>query len=276
MLLAGFQRLNVRYALMNRSLEAPEHDAFARAFRGVPGLTPMDANSIGNPECGMLIRNLTLDQATALQSNLKASGTNADVVAEAILPVLPAGKVIRSLECSLETLTIRDSLQHRTAIGRQDVKLLAAGSVRFATFARQRKEQEVVTAHLMHLHFHPIPLLIPMIHRETHTHYVQQESDQWVLRGEMISNVVNQRFIIEAENFDYSCLGSNMTNDLATNFCLLMRELAGKDSPTALSRGVTSILADPCEFAYYPNKDAFHNELIWCLWRNALQFQSTG
>lgn len=256
---------------MNRSFEAPEHDAFAGAFRGVPGLTPVDANSIGHPECGMLVRNLTLDQAMALQSNLKATGTNAEIVAEATLPRLPGGKVIRSLECLPETLNIRDSLQHRTAIARQDMKLLAAGSVRFATFERQRKEQEVVTAHVMHLHFHPIPLLIPMIHRETRTHYVQRESDQWVLRGEMIASVVNQRFIIEAENFDYSCLGSNMTGDLATNFCLLMRELVGKYSPPILSRGVTSILADPCELAYYPNKDAFHNELIWCLWRNASQ-----
>src|SRR5207245_285538 len=82
-------RMNARYALLNGGLDAPEHDAFARAFRGVPGLTAMDANSIGNPECGMLVRNLTLEQATALQSNLKLAGTDAEIVSETALPILP-------------------------------------------------------------------------------------------------------------------------------------------------------------------------------------------
>lgn len=253
---------------MNRGPGVPEHDTFARAFRGVPGLTPMDAKSIGNPECGMLVRNLVLEQATALQSNLKAAGTDAEIVAQTDLPVLPNGKVIRSLDCSAEVLTVSDCLQHETAIGRKDVKLLAAGSVRIATFARQRKEQEVVSTHMMHIHLHTIPILIPMMHRETRTQYTERESEQWVLRAEIISSTVNQRFILEAENFDYSCLGSAMTQDLATNFCFLMRELAGKYSPPVLSRGVSSILADPWEFAYYANKDSFHNDLVWLLWRN--------
>jgi hypothetical protein len=228
----------------------------------------MDATSVGHPECGMLVHNLALEQATALQSNLKLAGTDTEIVSEGTLPILPGGKVIRSLECTPEVLTVRDCLQHETAIGRKDVKLLAAGSVRIATFARQRKEQEVVNTQMLHIHIHPIPILIPMMHRETRTQYVERESEQWVLRAEIISSTVNQRFILEAENFDYSCLGSAMTQDLATNFCLLMRELAGKYSTAVLSRGVTSILANPCEFAYYANKDVFQNDLVWLLWRN--------
>src|SRR5204863_7418169 len=106
----------VRYALMNLSPEPVEQDTFARAFRGVPGLTPMDANQVGNPEIGMLVRNLTLDQATALQSNLKATGMETEVVPEMALPALPEGKVIRSLECSPEILNVRDCLQRITGI----------------------------------------------------------------------------------------------------------------------------------------------------------------
>src|SRR5262249_33456548 len=114
---------------------------------------------------------------------------------------------------------------------------------------------------------HVFPLMIPVIQHETRVQYVPRESEEWVLRAEIFSPAVNQRFVIEGENFDYGCLGSAMTQDIATNFCLLIHELAGKFSPSLLSRGVRSILADPPDFAYYPNKDAFHNELIWLLWR---------
>jgi hypothetical protein len=263
--------MTARYALMNQGPDTVEHDVFARAFRGVPGFTSVDANRVGHPECGMLVRNLSLEQATALQSNLKAAGTDAEIVSQAALPVLPDGKVVRCLQCSPEVLEVRDCLQHSTGIGRKDVKLLAAGSVRIATFPRQRTEKQEVRADMIHIPFHPAPLMIPVMRSETRLQYVEREAEQWVLRAEIISPVVEQRFIIESENFDYSCLGPAMTHDLATNFCLLIRELAGKYSPPILSRGVTSILADPPEFSYYPNIDAFHNELVWLRWREASQ-----
>lgn len=253
----------VCYALMNLSPEPVEQDAFARAFRGVPGLTPVDANRLGHPESGMLVRNLTLDQATALQSNLKNAGTQTEVVPEMALPALPEGKVIRSLECSPKILNVRDCFQRITGIGRQDLKFLAAGSIRIATFPRELKEVEVTRIEWVHCGHGAFPV----VKHETREQLVQREAEQWVLRAELLVPVVNQRFIIEGENFDYRCLGSAMTHDLSTNFCLLIRELAQTYSPPLLSRGVTSILTDPPEFAYYPNKDAFRNELIWLLWR---------
>lgn len=259
--------MSARYALMNLSSEPVDQDVFARAFRGVPGLTPMDAKLVGHPECGMLIRKLTVEQATALQANLKAVGAETEIVSETTLPALPEGRAIRSLECSADTLTFRDAFQRSTIIARQDLKLLAAGSVRIATFARQRRETQEVRAHMLHIPIHPFPLMIPVVQHETRVQYVQRESEEWVLRAEIISFAVNQRFVIEGENFDYGCLGSAMTQDLATNFCLLIHELSGKSSPPLSSRGVNLILGDPPEFGYYPDKDAFHNELIWLLWR---------
>src|SRR5260221_143337 len=104
----------VRYALMNQGPEAVEHDLFSRAFAGVPGLTPIDAGLLGNPDCGILIRKLTLEQGTALKTNLKAAGIETEVVPENVLPVLPAGKVIRSLEFSPEILNVRDCIQRTT------------------------------------------------------------------------------------------------------------------------------------------------------------------
>jgi hypothetical protein len=249
--------MTVRYALMNQGSEAVERELFSRAFAGVPGLTPIDAGVLGNPDCGMLIRKLTLEQGSALQTNLKEAGVETEVVPETALPALPEGKVIRSLECSAEILNIRDCcLQRITAIGRQDLKLLAAGSIRIATFPRERKEVEVTRIEWIHVH--PAGAF-PIVKHETRVQLVQREAEQWVLRAEILVPVVNQRFIIEAENFSYHCLGSAMTHDLSTNFCLLIRELARSYSPPLLSRGVTSILADPPEFAYYPNKYSFHN-----------------
>jgi hypothetical protein len=259
----------VRYALMNRNAEPVEQDTFARAFRGVPGLTPVDAKVMGHPECGMLVRTLSLDQAIALQTNLKSVGTQTEVVAEMTLPVLPEGRTVHCLEFSADTLTVRDATQRSTIIAKHDFKLLAAGSVRTAAFSRQRLETHQVRAHMFHLPIHLFPLMIPVMQHETRVHYVPRESEEWTLRAEIIG--VNQRFVIEGENFDYGCLGSAMTQDAATTFCLLIRELAGKYSPAFVSRGVTSILADPPDFAYYPNKDVFHDELVWLLWRDRTQ-----
>jgi hypothetical protein len=252
-----------------------DQDTFARAFRGVPGLTPVDAKLIGHPEGGMLVRKLTLQQATALQSNFKALGATMEVVSETGLPALPEGKAIRSLELSAEALIVHDSLQRTTEIGRGVLKLLAPGSVRVATFSRKRLETQEVRAHMLHLPIHSFPLMIPVLQHETRVQYVARESDEWMLRAEIISSLSNQRFVIEGENFDYGCLGSAVTQDVATNFCLLIRELAGKYSPSLMSRGVTSILADPPEFVYYSNKDTFHNELVWLLWREMVQSPAT-
>jgi hypothetical protein len=264
--------MTVRYALMNQGAEAVEHDLFSRAFAGVPGLTPIDASALGNRGCGILIRKLTLEQATTLKTNLKAAGIETEVVPENALPALPVGKVIRSLECSAEVLNVRDCLQRTIGLGRSDVKLLAAGSVRTATFPRELKEVEEIRIEWVHgLHGG-----LPMLKQETVVRHVQREAEQWLLRAEIFAPVVNQRFVIEGENFDYRCLGSAPTHDLATNFCLLMRELAGKYSPPLLSRGVTSIISEPPEFAYYPNKDSFHNELIWLLWRERTQLPVNG
>src|SRR6266481_686895 len=88
MLLAGLRPMSARYALMNLSSEPVDQDEFARAFRGVPGLTPMDAKSVGHPQFGMLIRKLTVEQATALQANLKAVGAETEIVSETTLPAL--------------------------------------------------------------------------------------------------------------------------------------------------------------------------------------------
>lgn len=257
----------VRYALMNRNAEPVERDIFARAFRGVPGLTPVDAKVIGNPESGMLVRKLNLDQAMALQTNLKAAGRETEVVPEMALPVLTQSKIIRAVEFSADALTFRDAMQRSTTIPKQDFKLLAAGSVRTAAFSRRRIETQEVRAHIHHIPIHAFPLMIPIMQHETRVQYMARESEEWVLRAEIM--VGDRRFVIEGENFDYNCLSSAMTQDIATNFCLLIHELVGKFSPSLTCRGVRLILADPPDFAYYPDKDAFHNELLWLLWREA-------
>src|ERR1051325_746633 len=251
------------YALMNHGADSLDHDLFARAFRGVPGLTPMDAYFVGRPDCGVLIRNLTLEQGTVLQSNLKASGIVTEVVSQNSLPILPNRKVIHSMEIAEDALTLRDCLQHAAKIGVHDLKLLAAGSVRLGTFSRERKEIEETRIEWGHC-YHAV---FPIVKHETRVRHVEREAEQWALRAEIFSPVVTQCFIIEGENFDYSCLGPAMTDDIAANFCILMRALAAKFSPPLLSRGVASIIAEPPEFAYYPNKDAFRDELIWLLWR---------
>ena len=62
------------YAVMQRDLEPPSIEQLKIAFRGLPGLTEMDAHVLGKDAFGVLVKGFTLEKATQLQANLAAPG----------------------------------------------------------------------------------------------------------------------------------------------------------------------------------------------------------
>lgn len=249
------------FAIVRRGLEPLDLEQLRRAFLGVPGLAPCDAGTVCNEAGGILCRGFSTDQAAALQANLKTEGVEVEMVDESQLPVLPPPKLIRRVEIKSEALFVEDLIKGLKPIAWDQVCLIAAGSVQLTKFARQQQVTEEIRLHISH--GIPLPVM------ETKLEYRSKEAADWYLRAEIIMADGSIRYSVEAEQFNFSPLGEGVTRDLAGNFCLLIRGLATHAPGALLSRGAASILSEPCEFSYYPRKNAFHDDIIWTLWKAA-------
>ena len=255
--------MNPRFAIVQTSLEPLEIEKLRRAFCGVPGLTPHDASIIGNEGSGIVCRGFSADQAAALQANLKTEGVAVEMVEESRLPVLPPGKSIHRIQITSEAMLMDDVVKGMIPVAWEQVFLIAAGSVQLTTLTRHERVTEEPRSVLYAMS----PLLVPMSGPAVRVERVSRESTDWHLRAEVVLAGGAARYSIEAENFNFVPLGEGVTRDLAGNFCLLVRGLAAHAPKAMLSRGAASIVSDPCEFAYYPRRNAFEDDIVWMLWR---------
>ena len=258
--------MNPSFAIVQTGLEPLDFEKIRRAFRGVPGLTPHDANTVASEGSGIVCRSFTANQAAALQANLKTEGVAVEIVEESRLPVLPPGKTIHRIEITPEAMLVDDVVKGMMPIAWEQVYLIAAGSVQLTTLVRQERITDEPRSGLYALSpvFAPI---IPVSGPEFRVERVSKEATDWYLRAQIILAGRAARYCIDAENFNFVPLGEGVTRDLAGNFCLLVRGLAAHAPKAMLSRGAASIVSDPCEFAYYPRKNGFQDDIIWMLWR---------
>jgi hypothetical protein len=256
--------MNPTYAIATRTFEPVGREVLAEALRGVPGLTPADAPTVCGEGCGFLARHLTAEQAAAFLANLQRAGVPAESVAEASIPALPTRRLIRRAEYTPEALQVDDALGRMKPVAWTDIAVLAAGSVCEAVFTRTRHEWQTTRTDLIHLgHLAAIPIPVT----ETHVEYDASESAKWSLRAELVLANGATRLSIEAEKFSFAGLQELLTQNLATNFCLLVRELAKHAPHAALNQGAQRIVTEPWEFAYYESRKAFQDETTWRLWR---------
>jgi hypothetical protein len=254
--------MNPRFAIVQTSDEPLELEKLRRAFLGVPGLAPHDAETFCSEGDGILCRNLSADQAAALQANLKAEGVEVATVEQSRLPVLPPPKAIRRIALTPEAMQVDDLIKGTISVPWRQLRLIAAGSVQLMMETRKRIEtREIDPNPLRHL----TPLWPLMSARQVQ--FSSRTSTDWFLRAEILLADGAGRYSIEAENFNYAPLGEGVTRDLAGNFCWLIRGLAAHAPKALLSRGTASILSDPPAFAYYSRKTAFEDDLIWTLWK---------
>lgn len=251
------------YAVLQKNLDAPSAEQLRAAYRGVPGVPAADAERLCQNMFGILARSLSADQAAALQGGLRAQGLETEIIEERALPPLPPGKVVRRLEFTTEALIIYDPLGRTVPIPWEHLMLLAAGNIQQATFTRTRTEREEVRTKFVHG-------VIPIQVREIKVGYSSQESAAKVLRGEIILTRATARYTIEAESFNYAaCLGERAQRDIPADFCLAMRELAGRAPQAALGRGAASLLAEPPGLVAYPRHKSLEEEMVWMLWQMA-------
>src|SRR5260221_8635911 len=97
---------NMPYAVMQMMPEPPTVEQLKIAFCRVPGLTEVDASTLGKNAYGVVVRGFELEPALALKTALAEQGVQTEVVDEATLPQLPESRQVHRADCTPEGLVI--------------------------------------------------------------------------------------------------------------------------------------------------------------------------
>jgi len=235
---------------------APTADQLKRAFKQVKNLTEADATKLANEACGLLVKNLSRNDAATLQLALRSEGVPTEIVETAQLPRLPDAKFVRRLEFQPQALGVYDPLGRAVPVDWQHLSLISAGAVRHFGVSQTRTEEVVQS-------FSPVR----GFHAKTVTdvrHKIEDDAkiviDIFLARGAA-------RFQIEAESFLFRYLFDRAELNLAQKAGLLVQMLAQRAPQAFVNRGAAALRDNVPGAAAYASKAALFDESIWLLWR---------
>ena len=233
------------FAIMQKELLAPSVEHLARAFRSLPNLTALDAQTAANDAFGILWRGLDVEGASAMQDALMKQGIEVEVVEESELPVLPPSKVIKQIEFLPAQLSMYDPMGRAFALPWSDLMVIAAGNVHLRDY-RKAAHSPAEAAHNN-----------DNARRDERLHLMLE----LVLAGGVA------RYSMIADEFVFNHLGARLTKETPRNFEAVVRELSENASHAGLNRGAFLICQNEKEIFTYPSKSAFFEEITWFLWR---------
>ncbi len=243
------------YAVLQSKLNAPSLEQLQRAFRFVQGLTAYDARILGNDAFGILVKDLSAQQAASLQGALRIEGFETEIVDQALLPSMPPTHFLRRCDALPQHLLLYDPLGRSFPLEWPHVLIVAAGAVRLTEFVQQRRER-------------------PLVRYDgdvdagaTEMLSTTKETQNVRLICEIIVANAGLRYSVSAERMDFTYLGERNLGDAAANFSLFVRDLVGFSSDAYVNRGAEVLQADATSAFTYPSKNAFHEEIIWMLWQ---------
>ena len=242
----------MNFAVLQKTLDIPPVEKIEQALLSVKGFTRVDAHTFANDAYGILVKNISAEQANAFSQALLAQGIETEVVAENDLVPLPQTKFVHRLDCTPDALLIYDPLGRSFSLEWKHVMLIAAGCVRMTDF--KRVEKKVWGASDSE------GAAIPMIEVRN----VEERADRLLLES-IVSGAV-LRYSISAEKFRFDYLGERRTKSLPQNFALLVQDLAAFAPHAMLNRGAFFLKQNENLFPY-PSKNAFSEEITWLLWR---------
>ena len=244
------------YAVLQADLSPPSIERMRRAFRSVPGLTPVDAQILGNDAFGILVKDFSGHQAGALQGALQIEGVETEIVDQSCLPALPQTHFVQRLDCTPEHLLIYDPMGKTFTLDWRHIAFVAAGSVRLTDFVRRQEKRPVRRYHGHHS-------TTVEVEYETVSH----EERKFHLLAEIIITGATLRYSLAADKFNFSYLGGRNLKNPVANFSLLVRDLAQFSARARLNQGAEAMRADATRVFTYPSKNAFYEEIIWTLWQ---------
>ena len=242
----------MNFAVLQKSLDIPPVEKIERALLSVPGFTRIDAHTFANDAYGILVQNISAEQANAFSHALLGQGIETDVVAQADLPALPHTKFVQRLDCTPDALLIYDPLGRTFPLPWQHVMLVAAGCVRMTDFKRVEKPSWSTSDSK------------GGTYETTSIYNVEERSDRLLL--EIVVSRAVLRYSVSAEKFRFDYLAERCTKNFPRNFALLVQDLAAFAPNAMLNRGAFFLKQNENLFSY-PSKNAFFEEITWLLWR---------
>lgn len=253
------------FAVLQASIEPPAVDSLRRAFTGLKGFTAADAHIVANDAFGILAKNLDAGRAAAFQRALAAQGIATELAPMSALPPMPPGKVIRRVDPLADAMRLFDPLGRSFPVEWRHVMLIAAGAVRVQEFVSKTKlvERNPWTtprnprSGMDVLQFPEPPLTETSRHEETTT---KTQLEIVLTRGV-------QRYTLELGRASFAYLGGAADAEPVNNFATLVRDIL-RHAPHALpNRGAFLLRQEPPQLFAYPSRNAFHEEIVWMLWK---------
>lgn len=242
----------MNFAVLQKTLDIPSVEKIEWALVSVPGFTRIDAQTFANDAYGILVKNISAEQATAFSQALLGQGIETEVVAENELPPLPQTKFVQRLDCTPDALLIYDPLGRSFPLPWQHVMLVAAGCVRMTDFRRVEKPSWSTSNSE------------GGTYETTSIYNVEERADRLLL--EIVVSGAVLRYSVSAERFRFDYLAERRAKSLPQNFALLVQDIAANAPRAVLNRGAFTLRQDESLFPY-PSKNAFFEEITWLLWR---------
>jgi hypothetical protein len=248
------------YCLLQADWNVPTADQLKRAFKPLKTLTEADAIKLAREACGILMKNLSLEDARVLQRALQGEGVATDLLDSAQLPKLPEAKFVRRLEIQPQALAVFDPLSRPVPVSWQHVALISAGLARHFNLTKA----QVVEPSTVYdeEHWRKQAFVVRTRHNvETDGRLVL---DIFLSGGAM-------RFQIEAEGFLFKYCFDREDLNLPQKLGLLIQMLTERAPHAVMNRGAAALRDGQPENAAYASKAALFDESIWLLWRMAKQ-----
>ena len=246
------------YAVLLRSETRPSADQIRRAFSSFSHLTDVDAVRLAANAEGILMRQLSSDEARAFHRALNAEGVDAVFVAEDNLPALPKKMASHRIELTETDLVVFDQIGRLEKFAWREISLLALGAVTHFGIGH-------VTKVGTKLSYNPATGIWP---KETveHSHKLAKDSQ---LLLEIVIGRSGKRFQINAAEFPFRYVIDRPEFSLVDKIVWLAEEMIRRAPQVLLNRGARDVRDGVKLVRGYPTPQVFNDEMVWLLWDQA-------
>lgn len=246
------------YAVLLRSETRPSADQIRRAFSSFSHLTDVDAIRLAANAEGILMRQLSSDEARSFHRALSAEGVDATFVAEDNLPALPKRMASHRIELTETDLVVFDQIGRPEKFAWGEISLIALGAVTHFGIGH-------VTKVSTKLGYNPATGVWP---KETveHTHKLAKDSQ---LLLEIVIARSGKRFQINAAEFPFRYVVDRPELSLMDKIVWLAGALIQRSKQALLNRGARDVRDGVKLVRGYPTPQVFNDEMVWLLWDQA-------
>lgn len=215
----------------------------------------MDAVRLAANAEGILMRQLTSDEARAFHRALNAEGVDAAFVAEDNLPVIPKKFALHRIEITETDLVVFDQIGRPEKFAWGDISLLALGAMTHFGISH-------ITQVGTKLSYNPATGVWP---KETveHSHKLAKDSQ---LLLEIVITRGGKRFQINAAEFPFRYVVDRPEFSLVDKIVWLAGELIRRAPQALLNRGARDVRDGVKLVRGYPTPQVFNDEMVWLLW----------